>query len=134
MKNFFSKKVDFNKMPPRKLNNSDKDHQDKIRKMPLRKVKKTSLKIKPKDNSISMEQFFNNQGLAHIGENILSNLDHASLISCRKVGQKWKNLIDNAHFMLKACAKKASNQCYSQFYHQWINLIVECQDTAGQKI
>ena len=64
-------------MPPRKLNNQD--HQDKIRKMPPRKVKKTSLKnkpkvnrgFKPKDNSISIEQFFNNQGLAHIGENIL---------------------------------------------------------------
>ena len=115
-------------MPPCKLNNSDID-QDKIRKMSLRKVKKPSLKIKPKDNLFSIEQFFKNQGLAHIGENILTNLDHASLISCRNVCQNWKNLIDNPYFMLKACKKKASkSQSCSQFYHQWIKLIVECQD------
>ena len=29
--------------------------------------------------------------------------------------------------MLKACAKKASKNQNSQFYHQWIKLIVECQ-------
>ena len=96
--------------------------------MPLRRVKKTFQKINPRENSISIEQFFNNQGLEHIGENILTNLDHASVISCRKVCKNWKNLIDNAHSMLKACAKKASKNQNSQFYHQWIKLIVECQD------
>ena len=41
-----------------------------------------------------MEQFFENPGLLHIGENILKNLPFKEKVICRLVRKSWKNILD----------------------------------------
>ena len=41
-----------------------------------------------------LEYFFTNPGLNHIGKQILTSLDHQSLLSCQKVSKSWKSLAD----------------------------------------
>ena len=42
----------------------------------------------------SLDMFFNNRGLLHIGQQILSGLELNDLWSCRQVAKDWKNLAD----------------------------------------
>ena len=44
-----------------------------------------------------MELFFENQGLCHIGEKILHNLDFKSQMDCRSVTKSWKAIVDKIH-------------------------------------
>ena len=46
-------------------------------------------------NMDQLEYFFTNPGLNHIGKQILSSLDHQSLLSCQKVSKSWKSLADH---------------------------------------
>ena len=41
-----------------------------------------------------MEDFFNNPGLLHIGEEILKNLDFKTKVSIRLVKKSWKRALD----------------------------------------
>ena len=77
-----------------------------------------------------MEQFFTNQGIAHIGEKILQNLNYQSLVMCQNVCQTWKVILDNPQFWIKAFlipkiqqdedSKKTSNQDITSV--TWIKL------------
>ena len=44
-----------------------------------------------------MELFFENQGLCHIGEKILDDLDFKSQMECRSVRKSWKAIIEKIH-------------------------------------
>ena len=52
-----------------------------------------------------MEQFFANPGFAHIAEEIMSHLDHRTLLSCRLVSISFKNILDNPKIWLRRCKR-----------------------------
>ena len=50
-----------------------------------------------------MEQFFTNPGFAHIADEILSYLDHRTLLGCRLVSSAFKKFLDNPKLWLRRC-------------------------------
>ena len=54
-----------------------------------------------------MEQFFANPGFAHIANEILSHLDHRTLLACRQVSTLFKTFVDmdNPKRWLKRCKR-----------------------------
>ena len=50
-----------------------------------------------------MEQFFNNPGFAHIADEIISHLDHRTLLRCRLVSFSIKKFVDNPKLWLRRC-------------------------------
>ena len=47
-----------------------------------------------KNTWLNMDVFFENQGLSHIGEKILNNLDLKSQIACWSVRKSWRSIIE----------------------------------------
>ena len=50
-----------------------------------------------------MEQFFANPGFAHIADEIITHLDHRTLLSCRLVSTSFKKFLDNPKIWLRRC-------------------------------
>ena len=74
---------------------------------------KKSLEVK----NNGLEQFFNNPGLSHIGENILHQvgLDNIYYLeSCSGVCQAWEVILENPRFWLSFCIKNTVHTLDSQ--------------------
>ena len=52
-----------------------------------------------------MEQFFSNPGFAHIADEIITHLDHRTLLSCRLVSTSFKKFLDNPKIWLRRCKR-----------------------------
>ena len=64
-----------------------------------------------------MDQFVKTPGLQHIARLILEHLDHKTLMSCRRVNQSWKELVDDSNFWLKRCAQSGEKYLKSLQVH-----------------
>ena len=74
----------------------------------------------------NFEKFFNNRGLSHIGQQILSYLELDDLWSCRRVAKSWKTLADVELQKLK--------DHYIELQREWWDQEVEEGDDIGEPI
>ena len=72
-----------------------------------------------------MEQFFENHGLLHIGQNFLDHLEHNSLLNCRAVNWKWNRIFDHPKIWLKKLGQKGFSK-YEQ--ERWEEIVKNTED------
>ena len=75
-----------------------------------------------------MEQFFANPGFAHIAEEIMSHLDHRTLLSCRLVSISFKNILDNPKIWLRRCKRVSMSD---EKESKWRKVIDSLNNTDG---
>ena len=61
-----------------------------------------------------------NPGYSHIGQKILTVLDHQSQMNCRLVNPDWKAQMDHTYFWIQKCNKKGQSK---ELHDAWIDLV-----------
>ena len=72
-------------------------------------------------SSTEINVFFENPGLDHVGETILSFLDFQSLLACRFVCSSWKGMTQNSRFWVET--KKVLQYLPPKQQREWKKLI-----------
>ena len=72
-------------------------------------------------SSTEINVFFENPGLNHVGETILSFLDFQSLLACRFVCSSWKGMTQNSRFWVET--KKVLQYLPPKQQKEWKKLI-----------
>ena len=75
-----------------------------------------------------MEQFFTNPGFAHIADEILSHLDHRTLLRCRIVSSAFKKFLDNPKLWLRRCKRVSMSEENEAMWKNVIELLIDNDD------